>query len=156
MISIDYLKNVPRHHELLSSWFFNSWSFLWPGSTQKDWDDKLRERMNHSKVPTVFIALEGDIPVGSASIFEHDMDTQKHLTPWLGAVYVHHDHRRKGIGSALVKRVTEEIKLLSFPEYYLFTRDMKEFYETLGWEKYDEVEYKGHASTIMKMVVVQN
>ena len=70
--------------------------------------------------------------VGSASLIAQDMDTRPELSPWLASVYVAAEHRRQGIGSALVRRVAQEAAALGVETLYLFTPDQEHFYARLG------------------------
>ena len=81
----------------------------------------LLARANHRAVPTVFVAVDGTQLLGSATLAEFDMETRRDLTPWMVDVFVAPEFRRRGIASALVKRVVREAAELGVGELYLFT-----------------------------------
>jgi hypothetical protein len=61
----------------------------YPGGTVDGWLDHIRTRMNRDRIPTAVVALdEVAAPVGTAALTEHDMETHRELSPWLGGVYV--------------------------------------------------------------------
>ena len=70
-------------------------------------------------------------------------------TPWLASVYVEVEHRRQGIGSALVRRVAKEAAALDVKALYLFTPDQEHFYSTLGWTVLEHCTYRGYPQVVM-------
>ena len=79
------------------------------------------------------------------------MDTRPELSPWLASVYVAADHRRQGIGSALVRRVAEEAASLGVEALYLFTPDQERFYARLGWTVLERCTYRGYPQVVMTL-----
>jgi N-acetylglutamate synthase-like GNAT family acetyltransferase len=100
-------------------------------------------------IPTGFVALLGTDVVGLACLVESDIESHQHLTPWLASVLVSPDHRRRGIGSALSERATEEAWALRVPKLYLFTFNKERFYARLGWSTLENARYAGMPGTIM-------
>lgn len=49
---------------------------------------------NHPKY--IRIAVSDNECLGTVSIFENDLQTQKDLTPWLASLYVSLDYRGRG------------------------------------------------------------
>ena len=73
----------------------------------------------HREIPTTFVALAGHQCLGSVSLVACDMDIRPTLTPWLSGVFVAPEHRRRGVGAALVERVVQEARALGKPRLYL-------------------------------------
>jgi GNAT superfamily N-acetyltransferase len=71
------------------------------------------------------------------------MDTRRDLTPWLADVFLSPDFRRRGIASALVRRVVDEARTLDVSELYLFTTGpwRERLYAGLGWSVIDRPIY---------------
>lgn len=148
---IDYLKNKIEHLETINSWLYNQWGHHDPDGTKEEWLIDKKKKLNNDKLlPIIFIALEEEIPVGTASIIKSDMKTHPELEPWLANVYVREDKRGNGYGSKLVKRVLKEAKQHNFNKIYLFTPDKKSFYQRIGWELYKQEEYRNEMVDIMK------
>jgi N-acetylglutamate synthase-like GNAT family acetyltransferase len=77
------------------------------------------------------------------------MDTRMDLSPWLAGVFVAPDHRRCGIGAALVQRIIDEAKALGVQRLYLYTPSAEHFYSRLGWALVEHTSYRGANVTVM-------
>jgi len=148
---IVYLGDCPEHIPLLAAWHHAQWSYLSPSTTVEQRIARLRENTGKLCVPTTFVALHGGKPAGSASLVNLDMSTHQQLSPWLAAVYVSPEHRRHGIGAALVNRVVDEARALSIARLYLYTPDKQRFYTRLGWYEMETLHYRGYMMTVMQI-----
>lgn len=153
---IDYLKNKMEHLETVNSWLYNQWGHHDPNGSEEAWLIERRKKLNNNKLlPIIFIALENEIPVGTASIIKSDMKTHPELEPWMANVYVKKDERGNGHGTKLVKRVLKEAKHQDFKKIYLFTPDKKSFYLKIGWKLYEHEEYREEMVDIMKFKLLK-
>src|SRR5260370_42565792 len=109
------------------------WGHLRPGETVEDRAVRVERDCGHCEIPTTFVALAGHQCLGSASLVACDMDIRPTLTPWLSGVFVAPEHRRRGVGAALVDRVGAETRALGEPPLYLSTPRSGAFYFRLGW-----------------------
>ena len=132
--------------ETLAGWHWAAWGQ--PGALPH-WIETLRGRAHRDRIPTTFVAMAGDEPVGSVSIVERDMSTHPDLGPWLAAVYVVPAFRGRSVGSELVRRAVRRAAELGAVRVYLYTDDAPGFYERLGWSTIAEEEYEGHRVAIM-------
>ena len=155
-MKIEYLADYPQFISVVNKWIFNEFSYLVPHTKEKDWLIALKKRLHKNRIPTSFIVIVNDQPVGFACLIEHDMDTHRHLTPWLAGVFVIPDQRKKGIGSQLVRRVMSEAKNLNIKTLYLFTPDRKHFYKRLGWQVIEQTTYHGYEVFIMSIQLDSN
>jgi GNAT superfamily N-acetyltransferase len=91
----------------------------------------------------MFLAVDDSAqPVGCASLVEHDMLTRPELSPWLAGVFVPREHRRRGIGAALVERVVQEARSLGVQRLYLYTPGFGALYLRLGWSVLERTFYR--------------
>jgi N-acetylglutamate synthase-like GNAT family acetyltransferase len=97
------------------------------------------------------IAILDNELLGSASLIEHDMDSRFDLTPWLAGVFVAPQHRRQGIGAALVRRVMDEAASLRISKLYLYTVESTAFYANLGWSPVEKTRYREQEVSIMSL-----
>ena len=148
-MTIDHLAEHVDVIPTLALWILKKWGHLHPGWTLDKLIQSFNEKTHYRQIPETFVAMEDDIPVGTASIVHHDMSIRMELSPWLAAVYVSAESRNKGIGSQLTQTVMEEAKIRGIKKFYLFTPDKMNFYRRLGWQILEETEYLGEHVTIM-------
>jgi GNAT superfamily N-acetyltransferase len=149
-MQIDYLADHPEFLPTLAQWHHREWGYLRPGDSVEARAGRMQTLCGHEELPTTFIAFSEGTLLGSAMLIAHDMDTRKELTPWLAGVYVAPEHRRKGIGSALVERVVECAERLGVARLYLYTPSAERMYSKLGWSPMERVEYRGSDVLIMQ------
>lgn len=138
------------HVAILAEWTHDTWGHLHPGRRLDTAIALLREECGTGGVPSVFAALHGDTPVGTASLVADDMSDRRDLTPWLASVFVRPDWRGQGIASRLVQRVEEEALVYGHDHFYLYTPDQQALYRRLEWHDLEERDYRGEAVTIMR------
>lgn len=132
MIQVDFLKDHPQHVETVARWIFSAWGDGTPEGRERA-VVRVRERLRDDAVPLTLIALDGDTPVGTVSLFEHDLDGWDQLTPWLAALYVPDEHRSSGVGTALAARLEMVARTLGYDEIFLQAQDARDYYAERGW-----------------------
>lgn len=148
-INIVRLSPDADHVPTVASWTYAEWGRLNPGYTAESWREAFRRECGDGGVPSVFVAMEGDQPVGTAALMARDMDSRPALTPWLASVFVLPEWRGQGIASALIRRVEEEAAAHGIGRFYLFTPDQQALYRRLGWQDHEKLCYRGEEVTIM-------
>jgi predicted N-acetyltransferase YhbS len=63
------------------------------------------------------------------------------------------EHRRQGIGTALVRRVVRETEALGVQALHLYTPDKESFYARLGWSVIERPEYRGYPQVVMALPI---
>ena len=90
--------------------------------------------MDASPIPFALVAHDGEKFLGTSSVIASDLEERPQLTPWVAAVWVEEDARRRGVGAALVNRAAQDCFALGVSRAYLCARPrMTRFYEALGW-----------------------
>lgn len=148
-MKIDYLGDHPEFLRTLAEWQHGEWGHLRPGDSVDARLARLRNYSERDRIPLTAVAHENGELLGSASLIPHDMDTRMELTPWLAGVFVSPEHRRRGIGAALVRRVMAEAGRLSVPVLYLYTVHSEKFYARLGWSLQEHTTYRNQNIAIM-------
>jgi predicted N-acetyltransferase YhbS len=148
-LTIGYLDKHLDAIPLLARWHHEAWSFLAPHLSVADRIAGFRARARRGSIPTGFVALIDSAVVGMACLVECDVESHRHLTPWLATVRVGPAYRGQGIGSALCERATDEAAALGVPTLYLFTFDKEAFYARLGWSVQEPAQLAGVPGTIM-------
>jgi GNAT superfamily N-acetyltransferase len=120
-----------------------------PGGSTGSWERTLTREAGWSGVPCVWVAFLASSPVGSVSLVEHNMDTHPDLGPWLAALFVTPEKRRRGIGRALVQRCEHEAWRTGAARLFLYTSTAEAFYRALGWTPLFQETYEGETVTVM-------
>lgn len=148
-MQIDFLINHPHHLPLLAEWQHAMWGHLDPSATLAGRIARLTSHVGCPAIPTTLIAFEGETLFGATSLVENDLRSHPHLSPFIASVYVAEPYRRRGIASALVQRMIIEAQALGVAKLYLITPDQQALYNRLGWERVEEVSYRGEEVTLM-------
>src|SRR6266849_1763119 len=148
------IEQLAKRTELLpviAAWIYDEWWQDIPGSSPSDLTDLLRTHLVPDHLPLTLVASLNTLPVGTATLLAHDVGTEQwpDLTPWLAAVYVVPEHRRRGIGASLVNAIVSEAAAAVMDVLYLLTTEREEFYTQLGWEVFD----RAGEATVMSRVV---
>ena len=147
-LKIEHLKDHPSHLTTVANWIYNEWWTDKPGVTIESMKNRLEEAKTDDSIPLSMVALVDDRLAGTVNFIESDNSEFPDLKPWLAALLVAPNFRKKGIGSALVVECIQQAKKLGVKEFYLGT-DIPEFYQALGAKIHTEGS-KG--LKIMKMV----
>ncbi|MDQ2787255.1 MAG: GNAT family N-acetyltransferase [Chloroflexota bacterium] len=146
---IENLADHPAFVGTVARWQWGEWGHLDPTDSLAARITSLRDQTASNHIPTTYLALDGDAPLGSASLVAHDMDTHGELSPWLASVYVTPAARGRGVASALVRHTVRQAAAMSIARLYLYTPDAQGLYEKLGWQVIATEHFEGHPVTIM-------
>ena len=150
-MDIDYLAEHQAFIPTLSRWFLREWREFYGDRTWEDVAGTFYQRLNRSRVPLALIAFEGERPLGTISLLEESIGTRKHLTPWLGGLYVRVEERRRGIGRRLIEAGVAEAGKLGIGQLFIGIREAEEYYLRLGWELSERMSYYGEGIAIMRL-----
>ena len=148
-VTIEYLANHRAAIPLLAQWQHKEWGHFRPGDSLEKRRRRIEAWCNRDRIPLAVVALDDGDVLGSASLVAYDMETRMELTPWLAAVFVGEQHRRKGVGAALVRRIMAEAANLDIPLLYLYTVHSENFYAGLGWTFQERTAYREQEVVIM-------
>lgn len=109
MIQIESLADHLELVERIAGWHLAEWGQSDPSATLAGWTNGLRQRTKREQIPTTYVALAGNEPLGSVTLVERDMRTHLDLSPWLAGVYVIPERRHQGIGSLLVRHAVHQV-----------------------------------------------
>jgi N-acetylglutamate synthase-like GNAT family acetyltransferase len=140
-VTIEYLADRREFVTTIAHWLHEEWGHLRPNETVHDRAARVERGCGHHEIPTTFVAVAKGQPVGCASLIEHDMLTRPELSPWLAGVFVPCQHRKRGIGADLVRRVVREARSLGVPRLYLYTPGSGGLYLRLGWSVAERTFY---------------
>jgi GNAT superfamily N-acetyltransferase len=151
-LAIVTLSDRPDLLTTVATWVYEQWWSHLPAHNPETLANALSERRASDHIYESFVALLDSVPVGTATVLDHDVDTERRsdLSPWLAAVYVIPEARRQGIGEQLVTQATAFTRSRGFETVYLWTIDRRHWYEQLGWQLLEQFESKGALVSILK------
>ncbi|MGL4370699.1 MAG: GNAT family N-acetyltransferase [Spirochaetota bacterium] len=131
------LSRCPQYFLILAHWAFFQWYYHKRIDFRAVTAD-YRRRADFSSLPVSWVAVDEGAPVGMISFKNRDLSSHSHLSPWLSALYVIPELRKKGLGGELIKTVQDYALGKGFSRIYLFT-DHKDaaylsgYYAERGW-----------------------
>ncbi len=131
--TISDLRRCPEFFDTVANRIWQEW---WqPSGRPLDYiSTRLRENMEATPIPFALVAHDDEKFLGTSSVIASDLEERPQLTPWVAAVWVEEDSRRRGVGAALVNRAAQDGFALGVARIYLCARPrMIRFYEGLGW-----------------------
>ena len=138
-MQITDLFNHPQLIEAVAKMIYNEfWIDVEDGMSLGDLIAHLKTATGRQQMPLSLIALVDGQLAGTINLIENDDENRAHLRPWLAAMVVRADLRGRGIGSALVKALLVDARLMGIPTVY-FGTDGPGFYERLGAVKHEHV-----------------
>lgn len=154
-MKIDYLAHRPAFIPTLAEWFLREWREFYGDKTWEDVAETFYRRLNSRVLPLGLVAFEGERPLGTISLLQESITTRKHLTPWLGGLYVCEEERRHGIGRQLIDAAVDEAGKLGIGQLFIGIRKADEYYLKLGWKVVERLNYFGDEITIMRLDIGQ-
>jgi GNAT superfamily N-acetyltransferase len=146
----DHLDLIPT----IARWHWDEWGHADPDGSLESWTAGLARRTNRDRVPTKFVALDGETPLGSVTLVENDMPNRPdfaHLTPWIAGTYVVESARGQGVGSALMTHAVDQARRMGIGRLHLYTSTAERFYLKLGWTTIDRTRYEGEDVAVMTL-----
>jgi len=154
MLKIYPLSERKFLYPILAYWSYKNW-YLTRNVPFKFVLHEYKRRSELDALPCSFIAFWGELPVGMVSIKATDMLKRQELSPWLSALYVSPEYRKRGIATELIRAVLNLCSYKGFKRIFLFidTRYMEElekFYGCRGWIFLDEeIDSDGNRTKIL-------
>jgi GNAT superfamily N-acetyltransferase len=142
--AVSDLRDRPEFSPLVADRVWQAW---WrPKGYPLDYiTGRVAENLDPTPIPFAVVAHDGDRFLGTASVIASDLESRPQYTPWVAAVWVDPEHRRRGVGAALVREAARGALNGGVDVVYLCALPEKRgFYERLGWQRLeDDVEKSG-------------
>ncbi|WP_061796194.1 GNAT family N-acetyltransferase [Serratia ficaria] len=126
------LTECPQFADVCAAWAFGEWGSQRGGSL-----DRTRQRFllcaQASEDHLTLMAVDGERPLGMASLWPSDDRQRMDLSPWLAGVFVHPHHRRRGIAQQLEAEIVRQARRRHPPLLHLITDKSEALYAAWGW-----------------------
>lgn len=151
MIRIELLADHLQHLPTLAEWHQQGLRDYNPSRTLPERIERLGRLTGRGEIPTTFVAIEADRPLGSASLTAADLASRPDLGPWLASVCVAPAERGRGIGRMLVERVEQAARDLGHTELFLYTIAAETYYQRHGWLTLEQAtDHRGTPISLMR------
>jgi GNAT superfamily N-acetyltransferase len=147
--SLSSLAQYPTYLDQISVWFFEEWGNELEGRTVEQYSEVLNDRMNIDKLPVAFVALASEELIGTASLIYNEISSLPRYKYWLASVFVSPAHRRQGWGAKIVRAAVQFAPDYGIDKLFLYTRSHTDFYQQLGWEHVETVQYRKRDALIL-------
>lgn len=145
----DHLEAIP----LLQEWFEEEWDSYYgptgPGDAQSD----LLSYANRVGLPVGVVAFHDNKVCGVAALKAESITTHSHLSPWVAAYLVSPSHRRKGIGTKILRAIEEVARKLGYSSVYCGTCTATHLLERNGWQFIEQVTHNGEGVSIFQKAI---
>ena len=130
-MKFEMLFDHPEHRATVAKWMYDEFCKVdRPSVSYEDMMEKLAGRTR--AFPYTFLALEGDVAVGSVTLYENDLKGED-LSPWMGSLVVAPELRGLGCGRELIAFLRGFATAKGYRKLYLRTEHTAKYYEALGW-----------------------
>ena len=109
----------------------------------------MRGFLGRDAAPIAFVALDGGVPVGTATLVANLIPGLPPYVPRLAFLYVVPEHRRRGLGAALTRHVESAAARLGHRRLYLYATDVEPLYARLGWRVVERGTFHGEPMAAM-------
>ena len=148
--SLSSLAQYPTYLDQISVWFFEEWGDGVEGRTVGQFSEVIIERMNIDKLPVAFVALVSEELIGTASLISNEICSLPRYKHWLASVFVAPEHRRQGWGTKIVRAAVQFAPDYGIDKLFLYTRSHTDFYQQLGWEYVETVQFRKRDAMILR------
>lgn len=137
-ITISNLSDRPEFFDQIADRIWRAW---WqPNGVPLEYiTERMKEGLASGGMPRAFVAHEGGVFAGTASVIASDLDERPQYTPWVAAVWIEPKFRSRRIGRQLIAHAARYALSLGVPKVYLTARpSRRSLYEELGWNVIEE------------------
>ncbi len=148
------LSDRPDLLPVLAEWYFQEWGRLVPGLTLLDQQQRLEVFLQDGELPLLLIVLDDAVPVAAAQLKFHERTERPERLHWLGGVYVHPEHRGRGLAEKVIRELLARGRALGVRDVYLQTEaDDGGLYRRLGWAPLESLQ---HAAGMPVRIMVRS
>lgn len=145
MPRIVRLADRPELGPALAAALERAWPEWYGAGGRADPAAEARLRARADGLPLGLLALgEAGEVIGTVALGERSIATHAHLSPWLVGLWVDPAHRRRGLGTALVRAARREAARLGLPALHAATASAERLFLEDGWRRFDVARLPDH------------
>ena len=120
--------------ERLAYWHVREWANVFPGWTEQIAVQEFNAQLENSELPATWMAFKDNQLIGSISALLEDAPELNDISgPWLASFYIVPEHRGQGVAQALMAAATQDVLMLGYTQWNLFTPHHEAYYTKHGW-----------------------
>ena len=130
---ISELRDVPNFVETIADRAWHAW---WSDTDVQlsEYRAMIEPLVKSDGIPTAMVAHIGEHYAGSVLLIDNDLDARPQYAPWIAALWVNPDFRRKGYAAKLIYAAREKAANLGYDKCYLCaTAENSPYYITRGF-----------------------
>lgn len=147
---LDHRELVP----VLVDWFIEEWQPWYGPDGEGDAEADLLTCRDRNALPVCLIALDSETRLlGTIALRGNSVGSDLAEGPWLAGLYVAPEHRRRGVGTALVAALEQEAARLGFEAVYTSTDAADGIMRRRGWEPVGSAQSLRGEVAVFRMVL---
>ena len=138
-LEVKQLSDCPGQLTAVGTWIYDQW---WRKrcNTPEIVFSWLRAHLTKDKVPYTIVGFADGTPVGSCCVIENDCPHRQQYSPWVAAVYVKPEMRKRGIASMILQEAAVVASRINVDGLYIdCLATTAPLYEKNGWTIYERV-----------------
>ena len=149
-VRIETLDRCPETIPVLAAWFREEWADYFSCRSQENIEGDFQAAVADDGLPVIWVAFEGDEPVGTVALRSSALDSLDEHEPGVGGLYVIPSRRKSGIARTLVEMAETEARRRGFPHLHAATASAVVVFERIGWEVEGNVHHDGAEITLLR------
>lgn len=138
LLQVSNLRHYPAFADTIADRGWHAW-WTESGVPLEDYRAHLTPMLEQDRIPSALVAHDEDHYIGSVLLIENDLDERPDYAPWIAALWVEPEFRRKGIAAQLIARSRELAAELGYDTCYLCASpDKRAYYMKQGFTLLEE------------------
>lgn len=150
-MNISFLADRPEYAKQIAQWYYDEWGRSVPDVTVETIHEKVLEKsLSRKQFPLSLVLHEDQELLATAELKFREHKSYPEYEHWIGGVYVHPDHRGKGLSNLIVAEAKAHVLALGIKLLYLQCEEHNiALYRKHGFKELLKTEHLDVTTTIM-------